>query len=569
MKTSLPEAANLTTATKNRYNDIITVVRDPKHTLGKHVDAGGKKTANVMLSFGYAIQHCVPNAETFKKLLLKVTADPHAALINASFPGIPVGEEFVIMSKKQLAKHLGVTDDKDLYGVHSGKFRGKTYKVVGRFKENTEPSNWQYFDRDQDEHTPKQFADLDHEGWLTAMEPMFPGLGSAAKVMVPSSSARIMLKGHPFGKNNAHTWVQFEDANDVDRVRVMAGLRAMELNLAWKKPRLSRLNPGQVVGHGIACLTDLSVLNRGRIAFEGAPTVASPYKVSKSQITVTNGHRLNTKLVPSLEKTAVRALGFRYGVSMTLNETRNGKQGYSIAADDLTWETELELENGLLLSVSEALKSLSPGGKLRCQTPFRASTSMAAFLSRNNSGKPFVYDSGTGTTHWLCDSQSKQSGFQVHDVERLPYPELMAWYATLSDDDLEKEFAASCLHLTLGEREKVLQLVEKRTKLSRMVLKGYIKDAAQSQQAELIRQAVGRRTVIAYTPENITDMATETETVIVKNSPPEKYLVFGGKISQVLEQSMPFVRIPANVTADSGNVTGVPVNVAEDWCCAF
>ena len=29
------------------------------------------------------------------------------------------------------------------------------------------------------------------------------------------------------------------------------------------------------------------------------------------------------------------------------------------------------------------------------------------------------------------------------------------------------------------------------------------------------------------------------------------------------------LRIPANVTADSGNVTGVPVNVTDDWCCAF
>ena len=29
------------------------------------------------------------------------------------------------------------------------------------------------------------------------------------------------------------------------------------------------------------------------------------------------------------------------------------------------------------------------------------------------------------------------------------------------------------------------------------------------------------------------------------------------------------MRIPANVTADSGNVTGVPVNVTDDWCCAI
>jgi len=29
------------------------------------------------------------------------------------------------------------------------------------------------------------------------------------------------------------------------------------------------------------------------------------------------------------------------------------------------------------------------------------------------------------------------------------------------------------------------------------------------------------------------------------------------------------MRIPANVTVDSGNVTGVPMNVTDDWCCAF
>ncbi len=29
------------------------------------------------------------------------------------------------------------------------------------------------------------------------------------------------------------------------------------------------------------------------------------------------------------------------------------------------------------------------------------------------------------------------------------------------------------------------------------------------------------------------------------------------------------MRIPVNVTADSGNVTGIPANVTEGWCCAF
>ena len=31
----------------------------------------------------------------------------------------------------------------------------------------------------------------------------------------------------------------------------------------------------------------------------------------------------------------------------------------------------------------------------------------------------------------------------------------------------------------------------------------------------------------------------------------------------------PMVRIPVNVTHDSGNVTDVPANVTEGWCCAI
>ena len=33
--------------------------------------------------------------------------------------------------------------------------------------------------------------------------------------------------------------------------------------------------------------------------------------------------------------------------------------------------------------------------------------------------------------------------------------------------------------------------------------------------------------------------------------------------------SVRFVRIPVNVTDDSGSVTGIPVNVTDGWCCAI
>ncbi|MBG6078088.1 hypothetical protein IWX85_003942 [Polaromonas sp. CG_9.11] len=46
-------------------------------------------------------------------------------------------------------------------------------------------------------------------------------------------------------------------------------------------------------------------------------------------------------------------------------------------------------------------------------------------------------------------------------------------------------------------------------------------------------------------------------------SSPDKYAEARIAITDVI------LRIPVNVTADSGNVTGIPANVTEGRCCAF
>jgi hypothetical protein len=72
---------------------------------------------------------------------------------------------------------------------------------------------------------------------------------------------------------------------------------------------------------------------------------------------------------------------------------------------DLALDTELETQRHSILTVVEAIKlpDFVGSGKLRCQSPFRDSDSFAAFLALGSDGKPFVYDSGTGTKHWLND----------------------------------------------------------------------------------------------------------------------------------------------------------------------
>jgi hypothetical protein len=83
-------------------NDVVTIIRDPKNPLGKRYAADGSKSANVMVSQAFAEQRYVPTPKDMAAVIMEVSNDPTAALMNASFPAIPVGEKFVILSQMQL-----------------------------------------------------------------------------------------------------------------------------------------------------------------------------------------------------------------------------------------------------------------------------------------------------------------------------------------------------------------------------------------------------------------------------------------------------------------------------------
>jgi hypothetical protein len=110
----------------------------------------------------------------------------------------------------------------------------------------------------------------------------------------------------------------------------------------------------------------------------------------------TSGVRTPT---PADVEAAAKAMGFDCEVTL-------GADGrLAMATRHLTLGTVLETKRNGNITVREALPLLPSisRGKLRCQTPFRESTSYAAFLSLGGTGKPFVYDSGTCITHWLND----------------------------------------------------------------------------------------------------------------------------------------------------------------------
>lgn len=175
-------------------NDIITVVRDPKHLLGKSFWLEGgqlRKKSAVSIGLGFAVMHEVPDIQTLENLLRLVGDDSHAAIINARFKGIEVGEEFVILSQKKFGELLKLEGRENILGIHQLTREGKDYKAVARLKENVEPSSWQLLDRDTDMHTPERFADMGFDEWLSCLDKILQ-VSYCDYLRADSSSARVV-----------------------------------------------------------------------------------------------------------------------------------------------------------------------------------------------------------------------------------------------------------------------------------------------------------------------------------------------------------------------------------------
>lgn len=134
---------------------------------------------------------------------------------------------------------------------------------------------------------------------------------------------------------------------------------------------------------------------------------------------VSAGGRFDSSQVPAPPLSAVEQAAGELNLQVKVKSRADGI--ISIAAQDLSWDTELETRHGTM-TVRDALatEEFLASGKLRCQTPFRDSDSEAAFLGRCKDGRPFVHDTGTATTHWLRDEDWQPSQASPVDGEIKP-----------------------------------------------------------------------------------------------------------------------------------------------------
>lgn len=383
-------------------SEVLTVVLD-QSLLGKTfglVDGKVEKRSAVSITNAVACQFYVPSLEVLRDVLTLVAGDTNAATCNSGWKPVPVGELFNMVSRKALAE--AELDPEAVHLVDG-------VKTLARLKQHAAPSVWQIADRDVDAHTPPAFAAMTFPAWRIAMDQILTGFSTTACLRAHSSSARVQYAdGTPVGAGNGHVWIRVSNPDDLDRVRsVMLPRAAVALKL-WQKPRLARDGSG-VVGYGDATICDPATWVMGRLVFNGKPVAIEPLTVVDQQFEILDGDP-----VLDLSKTTVDPLEVLRATAktprpMVLTQSSDGS-GYSYRSNDLALETELELADGSTITVADAVRK---GIKLRCQAPFRASTSMAAFFAIDGNGKPFVFDSGTGVKHMLAAPRLSSDAFKV------------------------------------------------------------------------------------------------------------------------------------------------------------
>lgn len=399
------ELANICSTPSGETQDIITVVLDEKNTLGKQffltADGRIEKKSAVSIARAVACQFHVPDLATLEKVLRIVSENQSAAIINAGFKPTAIGEMFVFLSKKALnqlnLKDEDVTSDKGM-------------KAFARLKCHATASSWQLLDRDEDQFTPGWAKKQSFEEWRNSLGKIFPGISQVKMLRAHSASARVLkADGTPAGGGNGHVWIKIADANDAERARTAISARALENNLAWPKPRFSKTT-GEECGRGLATIIDASVWTIGRLIFVGRPTCHGGLRLIPQAFETIPGIMdvLDTSaaVVDVLE--TVKASS-KLGIKTKLkekSEPSSTKVTYRSEIANLKHETEIELEDGTITTVAKLMANYQD--KVRCQAPFRASTSVAAFFALDKKGNPYVYDTGTDTKHVLAKPERRQ-----------------------------------------------------------------------------------------------------------------------------------------------------------------
>lgn len=388
----------------------ITLVRsdNPKIVAKQFRVENGKlvKTAVANVMEGLAWSKAANDAESFAAILRECSSRTNVCLIPGVFIGDDIdGKPFRYVTEATLARKLNKPEgDAALAGIHViGRER-----VAARLKKTITPSAWVLLDADDAPGMPEEMRRLDIQQRLEAFEPLLPGIAKAERILSKSSSFRVRFSDEP-PRRHGHAWLRVSDPDKIEVLRTYLKIASVNAGIAFESPRYARkddsergIKAGDVIGHEMRTLFDLSVLIPGRLVFIAEPildgsALAAGYVLDDPGIVIENagGGPLDISAIELPSSGALADHNRRTGTHTTIS--RNGISIGIHVRGELKADTPIE-RRGVERPLSEWLADLKPGVKLRCEAPFRASASEAAFIRKHDDGSAIVHDVGVSTT---------------------------------------------------------------------------------------------------------------------------------------------------------------------------
>lgn len=402
---------------KSNDLDVITIIesRQPA-AVGKRFDFGpdGKITKQQVanITSGVAFSCDASTAQSMRDHLGTVAAKNYAVVCTALWNGDDQYDAagdilpFEIVTEPELARLTGLfLGSPELGGIHT--FAGR--RVAARLKRGLQATTWALFDADNPSGIPAELAAMGMQARLEYFESILPGLSKCERVELRSGSARVRRHDEA-PKGPTHALVRVDDPAKIVSMKQHCCVQMVLQGKSFPSPRYSRHNPGTVIGYARRSVFDLAVLDPGRLVFCSPPTLSKAmvddgYVVDDANVTIVNEG--GGPLVISGIELPDDRMRARY-TEVTGEHLAYDTSGMSLAVRSvgpLTLDTEIE-SRGEVRTFRDWLDIMGRQGieHLRCEAPFRASSSEAAFVGRTGTERGFVHDVGNGTTYQLDET---------------------------------------------------------------------------------------------------------------------------------------------------------------------
>lgn len=382
----------------DKTTNYVTVIQSHNPTVlckrYSKVDGKLKKKAVANVTSGTATTLEIRDLKSLAAVLQEVSESTNLCIVPGYFHRAKVGQPFKLVTEAELAQ-LTLVDSPD-GGIHI--INGDP--VASRVKRGIDQSVYLLLDGDSPSGMPAEWAPLTITQRLALFEALVPGISRCERIEVRASSARVCNGAGPGPAS--HAWIRVSDPSLVEVLRARVQIDMVLKGLSFKTPRVSRTT-GEVIGHEARTLFDLAVWLPGRIVFNARPELGKGmegYTVAGAEVTLVNVGAGDLDIsfaeLPGVPELAEYREKTGHDVKVRVE---NGAVS-TVDLTQLSIATPITVR-GETKALSEWLASMKPGDRLRCESPFRESSSEAAFIRLRDDGSVFVHDIGNATTYQL------------------------------------------------------------------------------------------------------------------------------------------------------------------------